>query len=112
MAGKEIRVTERGLELVESHLQRYPAPENTAMIQRLRTALQSGQKVTGADASFYMHELAERTMMARGMPYEVAHPAALAKYQVSPYSVYHPEVIRALPGDLSPNFKEFWGILE
>lgn len=87
------------------------------------TAMTNGQKVTGADASFYMHEVAESTamkpLMARGMSfsdaYDIAHPASLQKYQVSPFSVYHPDVIRQVnllePGSFNNNWIEFWSNL-
>ena len=84
------------------------APENAAMIQRLRTALSEGKTISGADASFYMHELAEATLMDSGMGPREAHDAALAKYGVSPYSVYHPEVISAFFGRFNDNWLNFW----
>jgi hypothetical protein len=80
------------------------------MVGRLRGAMESGQRVTGADASFYIHELAESTMMARGLPYAQAHAATLSKYGVSPYSVYHPEVISKYPEMFGSPWKQFWGI--
>jgi hypothetical protein len=50
---------------------RRPASDtaNEMMVERLRAALEAGQRITGADASFCMHELAEATMMPRGIPY-------------------------------------------
>jgi hypothetical protein len=78
------------------------------MLQRLRSAMEAGRTVTGADAVFYTHEAAEATMMGRGMAYDVAHAAALSKYQVSPFSVYHPEVIQTLPEQFNPNWRAFW----
>jgi hypothetical protein len=57
-----------------------------------------------------MHELSEATMMRRGMPYNAAHEAALGKYGVSPYSVYHPDVISALPEFFNPSWFDFWGL--
>lgn len=44
------------------------------------------------------------------LAYEVAHAQALAKYGVSPFSVYHPEVIQAFPEAFSPGFNAFWGL--
>jgi hypothetical protein len=82
------------------------------MIARLRTALAEGKTISGTDASFYMYEASEATMMGRGMGYEAAHDAALSKYQVSPFSVYHPEVIQSLPGSFGTGFKKFWGLGE
>jgi len=78
------------------------------MVDRLRVALRTETPITGADASFYFHEVSEATMMGRGAAYEVAHPAALSKYGVSPFSVYHPDVIRALPESFGPNWAAFW----
>jgi hypothetical protein len=48
-------------------------------------------------------------MMARGMSYDAAHAAALEKYGVSPFSLYHPEVIQANPEILGSGFKNYWG---
>jgi len=96
---------------VESHLAGFGSYEpNQAMVARLRSAMESGLRVTGADASFYMHELSESTLMGRGFAYEVAHPAALAKYGVSPYSVYHPEVIAKYSQEFGTPWRDFWGM--
>jgi filamentous hemagglutinin len=78
------------------------------MVQRLRDALaNNGGRVRGADASFYLHEIYESTLMNRGMPYHWAHRAALERYGVSAYSLYHPEVIRTTPG-FNQNWLDFW----
>lgn len=45
-------------------------------------------RVTGAEANFYLHEIAEGTLRARGMAYDAAHAAALEKYGVSNFSLY------------------------
>ncbi|HEY0426484.1 MAG TPA: SpvB/TcaC N-terminal domain-containing protein [Pyrinomonadaceae bacterium] len=111
LATAELQVSERGLEIVEQHLARFGSvPQNEAMIARLREALSQGRRISGADASFYMHEVNEATLMGRGMVYDTAHAAALSKYQVSPFSVYHPEVIQAFPGEFNQNWFRFWGI--
>ena len=47
------------------------------MLQRLQTAMEAGQPVTGSYAVFYTHEAAEATMMRAGMSYDTAHAAAL-----------------------------------
>ncbi len=117
LAGGEIAVTQKGLDLVSNHLSTFETvpgefPQNTMMLQRLQGAIEAGQKVSGADAVFYTHEAAEATMMGRGMSYDAAHAAALAKYNVSPYSVYHPDVIRALPEQFNSNWSGFWGLSE
>jgi hypothetical protein len=49
-------------------------------------------------------------MMARGLPYDVAHAGALEKYGVSPFSVYHPDVIAANPDAFNRNWFVFWGL--
>ncbi len=120
LASAEINVSERGLALVESHLAKFgDVPENAAMIARLRAAMSQGRKISGADASFYMHEANEATRMSRLMQgggmsfenaYDVAHAAALQKYGVSPFSVYHPDVVSALPGHFNDNWFNFWNI--
>ncbi|MBI4510125.1 MAG: RHS repeat-associated core domain-containing protein [Deltaproteobacteria bacterium] len=111
VARMSIRVSEKGLLMVERHLAQFGnVPTNTAMVERLRDALSSGRRITDADASFYLHEIAEATMMGRGAAYEAAHAAALGKYLVSPFSVYHPAVISALPGYFNLAWRAFWGL--
>jgi filamentous hemagglutinin len=100
---------------VENHLKQFgDVPENTLMVNRLRAVASEGQPVTGADAVFYTHEIAEATKMKAGLGYDAAHAASLNKYQVSPYSVYHPDVITTLteqtPGYFNNNWLRFWGI--
>jgi hypothetical protein len=110
LAGKNIRVTEKGMKTLERHLSQFDdVPWNRAMIERLRSAMGSGRTISGADASFYMHEISEATLMSRGLPYGAAHDAALLKYGVSPFSVYHPQVVAANRGWLTP-FAKWWGI--
>lgn len=109
--GKSINVSEKGLNLVKKHISQFgDIPENQAMINRIESALKNGKPITGADASFYMHEAAEATMMQKGISYEVAHEAVLQKYNVSPYSVYHPEVIQQFSEWFNQGFKNFWGL--
>ena len=111
LANRELAVSQKGLDLVENHLKQFGKWEqNDLMLDRLRGALSEGRKISGADASFYMHEAAEATMMRRGMLYDAAHDAALSKYGVSPFSVYHPDVIRQLPTYFNSNWKKFWGL--
>ena len=96
---------------MENHITQFGSwPQNTAMIARLRGALSIGADITGADASFYFHEVSEATMMGKGITYDAAHAAALGKYGVSPFSVYAPDVIQASPELFGPNWSEFWGL--
>jgi RHS repeat-associated protein len=108
-ASQGIRVTQKGLDIATSHLSNpafIPTPENAAMLSRLQSSV--GTSVTGADANFYLHEISESTMMGRGMLYDAAHEAALAKYGVSPFSLYHPDVIQALPGSFNSAWRAYW----
>ncbi|QVK16927.1 hypothetical protein KHQ81_08440 [Mycoplasmatota bacterium] len=107
--GKSISVSEKGLNIVEAHLSKFDdfAPNN-AMLRRLNDAFASGRKISGADASFYIHELSEATYMARGIGYSDAHRMALQKYGVSRFSVYHADVINMYPGYFNSNWSNFW----
>ena len=104
-----VTVTEKGLASVADHLSQFGdwAP-NQAMIDRLTSQL--GAEVTGADANFYTHELLESQYMASGMDYEAAHAAALEQAGVSPFSLYHPDVIEQLPNYFNNNWRAFWGL--
>ena len=63
-----------------------------------------------AAANFYTHELLEAGHMASGMSYEAAHAAALEQAGVSPFSLYHPEVIRQFPAEFNNAWRAFWGL--
>ena len=113
LTGKEIAVSKKGIQLVETHLAQFGSnAPNTAMIIRLKAALQQGKKIEGADASFYLHEAFESTRMAKGIPYEIAHQAALLKYAVSPFSIYHIDVILAFKSFFNKNWITFWNNLK
>src|ERR1041385_5368337 len=74
-------VTEKGLEIVKSHLGRFDEdPPTAAMVQRLQNTLANGGRVTGADRNFYVHELRESTLMGRGVGPEEAHLEAIGQY--------------------------------
>ncbi|MDP5275123.1 RHS repeat-associated core domain-containing protein [Chengkuizengella axinellae] len=111
LEGKELNVSQKGLDIVKSHLSQFgDFPENTAMIRRLEDATANKKKISGADASFYMHEVSESTKMKKGIDYDTAHKEALQKYEVSPFSVYHPDVIKSMPENFGGAWKKFWGI--
>ena len=78
------------------------------MLARLKNALIEGRSIYGADASFYFHELRESQLMKGGLSYAEAHNQALAEYGVSPYSLYHPEVIEAFPDEFNNNWCNAW----
>lgn len=46
--------------------------------------------------------------MFKSLSQDIAHSSAIAKYQVSPCSIYHPDVIEALPGEFTQPWKQFW----
>lgn len=64
-----------------------------------------------------MHELAESHMMKSLLKttdfenaYDIAHSAALKKYDVSQFSVYHPEVIAKNSEQFSLAWRRFWEV--
>ena len=64
----------------------------------------------GADANFYLCEIAEGTFSGRGLGYDAVHEAALQKYGASPFSIYHPDVIRAMPEWFNNAWRGYCGI--
>ncbi len=105
-----VAISERGLQIVEEHLIKLEGTlsmENALMLARLRSALWSGDRLTGADASFYMHETSEATMTNRimaekGLSYQEAadsaHALTLERYErfgMAQITNYHPDVIRS-----------------
>jgi hypothetical protein len=124
LTGREINPTLKGLDIIQDHIATMDyAAYNDMQIARIQGAIETGQKLTGADASFYMHEISENTIMRRMVggtesefpelwrqSYQTAHEMALMKYNVSRFTVYHPDVIRAYSTDFHFNYLDFWGI--
>jgi hypothetical protein len=112
ISGNSYAVTQKGIATIKQHLNstNMNASENYAMIKRLEYALQNGQKITGADASFYLHELKETALMQNGLSYDAAHQMALDFYGASPFSVYDPSIINRFPEKFNNNWRDFWGI--
>jgi RHS repeat-associated protein len=116
-----IKVSEEEIQIIQEHLSTWPlteddgsiAPENQAMIARLQEALSNGTEITGADANFYLHELYERTLMKDApytdVAYDAAHAASLKRYGVSPFAVYHPDVIERFPERFNSSWFKYWG---
>lgn len=104
-----VTITREGLQTVTTHLAQFGeyAP-NQAMIDRLTSQL--GMQVTGADANFCTHEILEAGHMASGLGHDAAHAAALAEAGVSPFSLYHPEVIQMFPEYFNNAWRAFWGL--
>lgn len=83
---------------------------NKAMLERLQSALREGKKIKGADAVFYTHEFKETELVASGVEQSIAHEMALQYYEVSSYSVYHPDVISMEPEWWNNAWFDFWNI--
>jgi len=113
LEGKEFLVIKEELEMIKQHIvTNFPNYQpNEMMIKRLEQAMCNNQKISGADASFYFHELKEAKLMKQGLSYKEAHQQALEYHQVSPFSVYHPDVIRVYPDEFNNNWKRAWGII-
>jgi hypothetical protein len=111
LTDKEYDVELENLEIIKKHISEFNNfLPNQKMIERFQQALDSGQKISGADASFYFHELKEAELMEQGYDWYTAHPMSIAYYGVSPYSLYHSEVIRAYPEDFNRNWAKAWVI--
>ncbi|MEC4984030.1 MAG: hypothetical protein SAJ37_18905 [Oscillatoria sp. PMC 1068.18] len=115
LTGRVDVVSAEKLRILEEHLSKFEEfpgefPENVAMLDRLRNALATGEEIFGADLSFYYHELKEAEFMASGLSYYEAHQAALNFYQVSNFSLYHPEIIKTFPERFNQSWFSAWGI--
>jgi RHS repeat-associated protein len=103
-----IQATEEGLSTVASHLSRFgDVPENSAMMSRLTTAFENGKALTGADATFYQHELMESELVEAGMDPAAAHLETLSRQGIAyvpgyEVQIYDPSVIRQFPTSFSP----------
>jgi RHS repeat-associated protein len=111
LAGRTIKTSEEGLEIVAAHLNTfgYDGP-NVMMLERLRKAHAAKQPLSGADAVFYTHEIAEATLVAKGMEQPLAHASVIEKYGVDSRAIYAPDVVRAFPSEFNNSWKAFWGI--
>ena len=124
----EIKVSKKGLDIVKGHLGLFPKfKPNTDMIERLEKALDENKMISGADAIFYTHELKENFLMKKILKvdklvnndnkkfidtYDYAHNEALEFYNVSPFSVYHKDVILQNEDDFNFNWLKFWNNLD
>ena len=112
LSGKTYKITQKGIDIIKKHIKdnNFECYENIQMIKRLENALIKGEKITGADASYYFHEIREWYLMKNGFAYDEAHAAALKIYGVSPFSVYHPDVILMEPSAWGAPWFKFWEI--
>jgi hypothetical protein len=112
LEGQEFFIEKEKLEIIKKHLdENFGYYEfNKMMIDRLQQALDNNQKINRAEACFYFHELKEAELMERGYSYQEAHNESLQYYNVSNYSLYHPDVILACSEWFNSNYRKFWGI--
>lgn len=109
LSAEQIKITHRGVDVVERHVNRFGADEsNQHMIERLRAVADGELEPTPADRNFYAHELREYVRYRslgyeEGQPvdpdaaYELwnnAHTATLEDYGLKegPGVLYHPDV--------------------
>lgn len=133
LEGKKVTISQEGLTEVRRHLSRQPfldkgkiyAP-NQAMLDRLGNALRAGQKLEGADAAFYLHELMESSLFqswylhltqngmegskAAKMAYEISHDNTLKFFQAAEAKLYHPDVINAYKRLFEDPYFAAWGL--
>ena len=103
--------TREWLTTISEHLSQLPEgggldPVNYGMYDKLTTAFESGQPLTGIDATFYEHELIESSLMDAGMDARAAHLETLSQQgiQYAPgyeAQLYHPTVIQQFPSSFS-----------
>ena len=106
-----VKPTQEGLDTIKEHLSGdMQADFNDAMIDRIENTLKKGGKLEGPDAEFYRHELEESRLMQQGLDYDTAHNAALDKYGVTEFDLYHPDVIKEMPEWFGLAWFEYWGI--
>ncbi len=108
---------EEELAIIEGHLSNVEKEagmelkDNRAMMARLRAAFSEGRTISGADANFYLHELREAELVDSGVNREIAHAQVLSEQGTSPFSLYHPDVIRRLGSEwFNEEWFRFWGI--
>ena len=102
----KIRVTQRGVEVVEAHLNRFgPDVANENMLRRLREIVAGRATPTQVDLNFYSHELREYVRYRRlgfakgsGEDYDLwnnTHSATLADYGLVEAAgvLYHPDAL-------------------
>lgn len=71
----EYDIEHEKLEIIKKHISKFPEYlPNQEMIERLQQALKRRNKISGADASFYFHELKEAELMEQGYDWYEAYP--------------------------------------
>ncbi|GAB3869015.1 hypothetical protein GCM10028801_45680 [Nocardioides maradonensis] len=96
---------------IEQHLARpdfVHAPENDAMLARIRGAAADGTPLSAADRAFMRHELTESSLMDHGMGAPMAH--RIAGWTHRTFGNYDPSVIKQFPDRFGLGWKNYWGI--
>ncbi len=107
MRHKHYELTEKNLETVVRHLERFEDdPPNDMMVARLT---EHGIR-SEYDQNFLDHEMYECWLMDRGMNWETAHEITLVYFDISPFAVYDTGVIRAFPDYFNDRYRRFHGL--
>lgn len=100
------------LAAAESHLATIPDAlefgPNKAMLESIRSAIDTGRSLTAAERTFLDHELLEAQLVRSGLSLEAAHAEVLNVYP--PGSNFSPEVIKEFSDHFSNAYFQFWGI--
>ena len=123
--GLELNVTKEGVNIIKTHLSKVDDfVGNTDMLNNIENAMKNGQKISGADAIFYTHEINEAVKMQNinkslynnfdiqnsnwSDLYMNTHSEVLLKYEVSPFSIYSKEVMDKNSSWFNKDWKNFW----
>jgi hypothetical protein len=114
LSNKGIKISDRGIDMVERHVGRFGADKaNAVMVGRLRDVATGKLEATQQDMNFYTHEIREfvryrRLGWERGVPsnpdealnlWRQAHTASLDDYGLplnSDELIYHPDALNHL----------------
>ncbi|MBI3927279.1 MAG: RHS repeat-associated core domain-containing protein [Armatimonadetes bacterium] len=83
---------------------------NQAMLQRIRYASARRQPLGGADLNFFLHERAEAVMKRSTGMGDEAHDAIIQLLGQSPFSIYHPDVVKGFPEWFNNAWRAYWGL--
>jgi RHS repeat-associated protein len=81
-------------------------PANSAMVDRIQSAIDSGRPLTEGEQNFMTHELNEASLVNDGMSQEAAHEIASGMHP--PFSNYDPSVISQFPELFNENWSHYW----
>ncbi len=109
VAAEDGPFTPEHVDTVDQHFSRLDhAPQNDAMINQVREAMEEGRPLSEAEENFMKHETTEAKLMDDGMPYDDAHEIALEQHPL--FKNYSPEVIEKYPEYFNNRWREAWGM--